>query len=370
MFLDLLANMERGEERASRRWNANPTAIGCDLTLLRVLCLHPDTFGTGSGLVRHMIDKETLIELAEAIRRAVLPHLDRAWARSATGVAESGDATFGIDEIAEDAAAGYIEDRVGAVAYYTEDRGLTVPSTGAEDLLVIDPIDGSRPARAGLESCVVSVASAPYTPDARLADVESGVVRGLREDTLFSAQRGRGAEFRKGGRVTPIELRETRAVAQMAWTAEFVGRPARATAEVLWPLIDASALAGGFFVLNSTAYSLTRLVSGQLDAVVDVGGRLLEEFPELSDGFRAAGRGQVVALFPYDIAAALLIAEESGCMVTDACGRSLGPKSLLESSSGNLLSVVAASTPDLHGTLLSEIDAGFERLRSTRSGAA
>ena len=75
-----------------------------------------------------------------------------------------------------------------------------------------------------------------------------------------------------------------------------------------------------------------------------------------------------MALFPYDVAAALLIAEESGCVVTDARGRSLGSRALLDSSAGNLLSVVAATNEPLHRALLSEIEAGFERLRSMEPG--
>jgi myo-inositol-1(or 4)-monophosphatase len=309
-----------------------------------------------------MVEKEVLIELAEAVRCAVLTEIDTPAGRRVAGVADSGDATFGIDEVAEGVVAGFIEQRLPEVAYYTEDKGLRVPPEGAGELLVLDPIDGSRPARAGLEACVVSIARAPYAPGALLGDVDLGVVMGLRDGTLFCAERGQGAEFYRDGRGLPIHLRQTGRIEEMAWTAEIVARPAKAVVEVLAPLIDASAMAGGFFVLNSTAYSLTRLVSGQLDAVVDIGGRLREDFPELEESFLGAGGGRVVALFPYDIAAALLIAVESGCAITDARGQSLGAKPLLDNSERNLLSLVAAANPGLHGLLLEGIEAGFRRL--------
>ena len=77
--------------------------------------------------------------------------------------------TFGIDAGAEETLADLAE-HAPDVAYYSEDRGLVAPD-GATEVLVVDPIDGTRPALAGLESCCVSVAAAPLREGATMGDV-------------------------------------------------------------------------------------------------------------------------------------------------------------------------------------------------------
>ena len=94
-----------------------------------------------------------MLELCARVRSAVRPHLGMFSARELAGTAVGGDTTFGIDEVAEHTVEEFLQGR-GEIAYYTEDRGLKVPA-GARYLLIIDPIDGTRPAAAGLESCCV-----------------------------------------------------------------------------------------------------------------------------------------------------------------------------------------------------------------------
>ena len=68
--------------------------------------------------------------------------------------------TFAIDAGAERFLEEWLAEHAPDVAFYSEDRGLVEPAGGAEAVLVVDPIDGTRPALAGLESCCVSVAAA------------------------------------------------------------------------------------------------------------------------------------------------------------------------------------------------------------------
>ena len=69
-----------------------------------------------------------------------------------------------IDEIAEDVVAACLE-RAGDIGYYSEDRGY-VAFGRPRAIFVIDPIDGTRPAAAGLESCCVSIGVVPPSVDA------------------------------------------------------------------------------------------------------------------------------------------------------------------------------------------------------------
>ena len=73
---------------------------------------------------------------------------------------------------------------------------------------------------------------------------------------------------------------------------------------------------------------------------------------------------------PYDFAAALLIAQEAGCTVTDAYGKSLDDVLLLDSSIANHRSVIAASNRDLYDKLFTFFDARirqYESLLKSRS---
>jgi fructose-1,6-bisphosphatase/inositol monophosphatase family enzyme len=65
---------------------------------------------------------------------------------------------------------------------------------------------------------------------------------------------------------------------------------------------------------------------------------------------------------PYDLAAATLVLEEAGAVVTDASGRSLGDRPLLGSGAEFQMSVVAAANPELHAKILVAVDAGMERV--------
>jgi myo-inositol-1(or 4)-monophosphatase len=300
-------------------------------------------------------------ELAAHIRSAVRPLIGTPASRDITGTASSGDATFRIDNVAEDAVVQFITERKLDLAVYTEDEGLK--SFGVpEATLIIHPIDGTRGAAAGFECCVVSVAVARYSETTHMSDVVAGCIHEIKQDRVFVAEKGHGAHVYENGAEITATASTVTDITRAAWTAEVAGRPVDQVATVLRRAFDASSVTGGFFVLNSTAFSLSRLVNGQLSTVVDVGGRLLREAPDARSEFSKAGNGRIIGLFPYDFAAAAFIAQEAGCMVTDAEGRPLDDVNLLDSSEGSIQSILAASTPELHSQFLSIIDDGFRRL--------
>jgi myo-inositol-1(or 4)-monophosphatase len=149
------------------------------------------------------------------------------------------------------------------------------------------------------------------------------------------------------------------------------GRPAELIFPTAARFIDLTSLKGGFFACNSTAYSLTRLLTNQLDACVDFAGRFYKDIPDLvTDNFLNAGRGQVLGVAPYDMVAALLIAQEAGCRVTDAYGRGFDDVMLLDSSAPNHQTIIAAASRELHEKLLSFFDTRvtqFENLLKRRA---
>ena len=303
---------------------------------------------------------EIAVELAAHIREIVRPRIGTVDSRIVSGTAASGDATFRIDEAAEDAVVDFIRKHNLNVAYYTEDAGLREFGS-PEATLVIDPIDGSRGAISGFECCVVSVAVADYKPEPTMRDVLAGCIYEIKEDRAFVATRGRGVRITHNGESVPASVSKTTEIEKASWSAEIAGRPSATIVRVLGEAIDASSVRGGVFVLNSTAFSLTRLVTGQLSAVVDVGARVLRDIPGARPGFVRAGCGKVLGLFPYDFAAAALIAQEAGCIVTDAYGKPLDNVRLLDSAEGHVQSILATATPELHAKFLESIERGMRK---------
>lgn len=300
-------------------------------------------------------------EVADAIRAAVEPGLGEFGSRASVGTAPGGDTTMAIDELAEAAVARVVHD-VGNLAYYSEDCGL-VRVGSPRAILIIDPIDGTRPAAAGFEACCASIAVVPPDEQAVLGDVQVGVVQELGSGTCFVARRGAGA------RVTDVAgtSRRVRRSPNTDMSALFLGasnraRPLVPLAYVLGELVDGAAMGGGYFELGSATFALTRIVTGQLDAYVDPGQRMIEQFPVLEAGFRNAGRGSIGTNFPYDVAAAALIVSEAGGVITDAAGRSLDGVRAVGSGPGFGLSAIAAASEALHAAVLETIDRGIERL--------
>jgi myo-inositol-1(or 4)-monophosphatase len=299
-----------------------------------------------------------VVELAEVLRQQVLPELGAHAGRAHSGQAEGGDVTFAIDESAEARMEAFLAERAPGVAFYSEDRGMVSRSgEDAEWVLVVDPIDGTRPALAGLESCCVSVAAARLDGEPTMGEVEVGCIVEIKSGERFIAERGGGVE------PEPRLSRNTR-VERMFWTYGLRGRPVRALMEVLAELVDASSVGGASFDLGSATYDMTRILTGQMDAYVEPGPRIVDEVPGMRAEFERLGGGDVLNNSPYDLAAALLCLEQAGAIVTDAHGRSLADRPLLGSGHEFQMSCVAAANRELHAAICREIDSGLERLRS------
>jgi myo-inositol-1(or 4)-monophosphatase len=301
--------------------------------------------------------RELVLGLASALRDEILPELGNHAGRAHSGAGEGGDITFAIDERAEAFMERYVAERAPDVAFYSEDRGLVAPHGGASWVLVIDPIDGTRPAMAGLEAACVSVAAARWDPErmARMGDVATGCVVEIKSGRAFVADRG--------GELDPAPaLSANRDVSRMFWAYGLRGRPVRVIAEVLGELIDASSVGGATFDLGSATYDITRIVTGQLDAYIEPGPRIVADVPGMREEFERVGDGVVLNNSPYDLAAAALILEEAGAVVTDAYGAPLAERPVLGSGAKFQISCVAAANQELHEAIVRELDLGIERL--------
>jgi myo-inositol-1(or 4)-monophosphatase len=304
-------------------------------------------------------------ELALALRERVFPLLGSHAARAhEPELAEGGDVTFAIDAQAEELLACFLAERAPGVAFFSEDRGLVLPGGHADTVLVVDPIDGTRPALAGFESCCVSVAAAPLRDGVTMGEVSVGCVVEIPSGTVFLAERGKGLV--EG---PPVRLSRNERIERMFWVYGFRGRPLRIYAELLGPLIEAASVGGGSFELGSACYDMTRVLTGQLDAYIEPGPRIIDELPETRSEFERVGGGAVLNNTPYDLAAATLCLEEGGAIVTDAAGRSLADRPLLGAGPEHQMSVLASANRRLHKQLVEEVDAGMERVAFSLAAA-
>ena len=296
---------------------------------------------------------ELVRELALALRERVRPLLGAHAQRAHAGSAEGGDVTFAIDHVAEELLERFVSERAPGVAFYSEDRGL-VGADGAHSVLVVDPIDGTRPALAGFEACCVSIAAAPLDTEPRFRDVTHGCVVEIKTGHMFLT-----------GELDP-QLSPNERVERMFWGFGFRGRPARELIEVLAELIDTSSVGGAVFDLGSSAFLMTRVITGQLDAVIEPSTRIYEEVPELQAEFERIGGGAVLTNPPYDLAGAWTLLKEAGAVVTDGRGQPLDERPLLGSGPEHQTSYVASANPVLHEAILDQVGAGIERLLDRR----
>lgn len=294
-------------------------------------------------------------DLALAVRERVLPALGAHAGRAHAGAGAGGDVTFAIDEEAESYMESWLAERAPGVAFYSEDRGMVEPAGAAEWVLVVDPIDGTRPAMAGFEAACVSVAAAPLDGEPTMADVEAGCVAEIKSGAVFFATRAGGCE------PTP-RLSANADLGRLFWTYGFRGRPVVPTATVLEELVDGSSVGGATFDLGSATYDMTRLVTGQLDAYVEPGPRIVADVPGMREEFERVGGGAVLNNSPYDLAAATLILRRAGAIVTDAYGEPLDARPLLGSGADYQMSCVASANAELHTQILHAVDRGIERL--------
>jgi myo-inositol-1(or 4)-monophosphatase len=311
------------------------------------------------------------MDLAKAIKESITPMIAAGKGRDVVGTTSSGDACFELDKAAEKALLNFLKSAKMPVAYYSEDAGYTTFTSGQPtNLLVIDPVDGTRAAKCGFESCVVSICSTRVIERPTIGDVDNGCIVEILGDRSFYAERGKGARIYVDGHIRKVRLSGNTDLESVAWSMTVPARPANLIFPTVAKLIDITSLKGGFFACNSTAYSLTRLLTNQLDACVDFANRYYRDIPTVvEDYFINAGRGSVLGVCPYDLTAALLIAQEAGCVVTDAYGNGFEDVLLLDSSVANQRSVIAAANPELHAALLSFIIPSIESAEARLKGA-
>ena len=178
-----------------------------------------------------------------------------------------------------------------------------------------------------------------------MADVEVGAIVEIKSGAAVRRRARQRASSRRASLSANTEIE------RMFWTYGLRGRPARELIEVLAELVDASSVGGATFDLGSATFDMTRVATGQLDAYVEPGPRIVDDVPGAREAFERVGGGAILNNSPYDLAAAVLCLREAGAVVTDAYGRDLGERRLLGSSHEFQMSCVAAANAELHASI-------------------
>ena len=250
-------------------------------------------------------------------------------------------------------------ERLPTWGYYSEDRGLQ----GAADpelILIVDPIDGTRPAAAGLEAACVSIAAVPPAAAPTMGDVVAGVVQEIKSGDVFAAEKGAGFEMRRGAGSRrarpPHRLPAPRSPSTPRRAPTSRGSSGRsASADVrrwCWPACSrSSSTARASAVRCSTSArrpSRSRASSPASSTRTSTSARRSSPpTPQTEAEFRRVGMGGVLCNSPYDLAAAHLICREAGLPIGDADGTSLDGKPVLGSDASYQMACIASGNDEL-----------------------
>ncbi|MHA1726877.1 MAG: inositol monophosphatase family protein [Promethearchaeota archaeon] len=136
-----------------------------------------------------------LKEMAQQVREIITPYIGTPDAEEQFQKGAGGDISMKIDLLAEDLIVRIIEEKELNVVLISEELGTRYfgnanPSKKDQDLLIVDPIDGSTNAVRGIPFCSISIAHAMGN---RLSDILSAVVIDLTTGDLYWAEKNKGA---------------------------------------------------------------------------------------------------------------------------------------------------------------------------------
>ena len=251
------------------------------------------------------------VELLRNIGRELLKEIpllrQKPLTQTALGVGASGDKTFPIDKRAEDIIISGLEASGESLTIVSEEAGIHDIKGGGRKVL-IDPIDGSKNAIAGIPFYCTSIAVADGST---IGDIELSYIVNLINGDEFWAEKNKGA-FLNNERISTQKDREMYLV---AYEAQSPGRDIQG----IMPLLSKSRKTR---CLGATALDLAYLACGSISIFVN---------PSLSRSF--------------DFGGGWLLVKEAGGIFTDIKGN---PVEATEISLKKNASLLASGNEDLH----------------------
>ena len=240
----------------------------------------------GRGLpVVIIMDIRILQNIREKLLRRMSEARMKPFSQKALGVGAAGDKTFPIDKIAEDIIISELESSRLPLSLISEEYGLKELSGGGRRVL-IDPIDGSKNAIAGIPFYCTSLAIAEGDT---IGSISIAYVVNLINGDEFLAEKGKGAFLNK----ERISTQKDDEFSLIAYEAQVPGRD-------IPRIIPLLSKAHKTRCLGATALDLAYLSQGAVSVLVN---------PSLSRSF--------------DFAGGWLLIKEAGGVFTDTKGDSL-----------------------------------------------
>ena len=253
------------------------------------------------------MDIKLLQNIGRKISKELQPLKTAPSAKSAIGIGAAGDKTYPIDKKSEDIAVSEFEACGESLTIISEELGIH-NIKGGGDRVLIDPVDGSKNAVAGIPFYCISIAIANGST---IGDIYMSYILNLANGDEFWAKKNAGA-FLNAQRM------RTQEDGNFSFVAFETGVPQRDIPRIM-PLL-AQAFKPRCF--GSTALDLAYLANGSISAFVN---------PQLSRSF--------------DFGGGWLLVKEAGGIFTDISGNSIDQKEISLEKSTPLL---ASGNEKLH----------------------
>ncbi|MDR3074658.1 MAG: NAD(+)/NADH kinase [Candidatus Methanoplasma sp.] len=137
---------------------------------------------------------DVLIEIADAVEEAINKIPDSKCRGECIGMGADGTSTSQIDKIAENTVLTYIQKNNLPLNVLSEEIGFV--DNGGDETLVLDPIDGTSNAVAGVPLFTISMAIGTKS----LSDIHTAYLRNLATGDVITAEKGKGA-YKNGSRI-------------------------------------------------------------------------------------------------------------------------------------------------------------------------
>lgn len=259
-----------------------------------------------------------LKEIADEVYSTVSPLIGTEVSKKIVGIGAGGDVTKQIDALAEKLIIQRLKESQISCILVGEECGTIKIGETPEAYVVVDSVDGTTNAIRGLNFSSTSMAVSPLDS---LHSVEFAIVMRLDNGKAYTALKGNGARY-NGEKISPSKVTSL----EDAVIAVDISRSPE-NVERIMPLLKAS---NHIRCLGSAALEICHVASGQLDASVDIRGKLRTT----------------------DIAAAMLILKEAGGVILEPGGEELKDVPLTVI---NRFSLVAAANMELFHAVVQKI---------------
>jgi len=137
---------------------------------------------------------DVLSKIADAVEEAVKKIPDSKCKGECIGIGADGTSTSQIDKIAENVVLDYLERHNIPLNVLSEEIGYV--DNGGEETLILDPVDGTSNAVAGIPLYTISMAIGTRS----LSDVHTAYIRNIATGDVITAEKGKGA-YKNGSKI-------------------------------------------------------------------------------------------------------------------------------------------------------------------------